>query len=133
MAAKSERGWMCAETTALRMSRSSKVSRRSCRSGPASEQMVAGTSHQPQANPHSKPKAPTKLIVVLPDESEDDWAKARIFDNPGQATALIETLVESGLAPEGMSVFSATRMVVDVAYRPVVKLTERRKRKKSPG
>ena len=86
-----------------------------------------------QPSQQAKPKAPTKLIVVLPDESEDDWAKARIFDNPGQATALIETLVESGLAPEGMSVFSATRMVVDVAYQPVVKLTERRKRKKSPG
>jgi len=86
-----------------------------------------------QSSQQAKPKAPTNLIVVVPDESEDDWAKARIFDNPGQATALVETLVESGLAPEGMSVFSATRMVVDVAYQPVVKLTERRKRKKSPG
>jgi hypothetical protein len=86
-----------------------------------------------QPSQRAEPKAPTNLIVVVPDEGEDDWAKARIFDNPGQATALVEALVEGGLAPERVSIFSATQLVVNVAYQPVVKLTERRKRKKSPG
>jgi hypothetical protein len=86
-----------------------------------------------QSSPQAKPKEPTSLIVVVPDEDEDDWAKARVFDNPGQATALVETLVESGLAPERVSIFSAIQLAVEVAYQPVVKLKESRKRKKSPG
>jgi len=86
-----------------------------------------------QSSQQAKPKEPTSLIVVVPNEGEDDWAKARVFDNPGQATALVETLVESGLAPERVSIFSATQLAVEVAYQPVVKLKERRKRKKSPG
>jgi len=72
----------------------------------------------------AKPEAPTKLIVVVPDESEDDWAKARVLDNSGQATALVETLLEDGLAPERLSIFSATKMAVNVAYRPLVELKE---------
>jgi hypothetical protein len=86
-----------------------------------------------QSSQRAKPKAPTSLIVVLPDEGEDDWAKARVFDSPEEATALVQTLVEGGLAPEGVSVFSATQMVVDVAYRPVVDLKQRRKRSKPRG
>ena len=81
----------------------------------------------------AKPKAPTNLIVVVSDEGEDDWAKARVFDDPGEAAALVQMLVEGGLAPERVNIFSATRLVVDVAYQPVVELKERRKQKKSPG
>lgn len=72
----------------------------------------------------AKPKAATKLIVVVPDEGEDAWAKARVFDNPGEATALVEMLVDDGLAPEQVSIFSATQLVVGVAYQPVVELKE---------
>jgi len=92
---------------------------------------AAGRSSQ-----RAKARAPTKLIVVIPDEGEDDWAKARVFDNPEEAAALVEMLVEGGLAPERVSIFSASQMVVDVAYQPVVelvKLKEKRKQKKSPG
>lgn len=81
----------------------------------------------------AKPKAATKLIVVVPDEGEDDWAKARVFDNPGEATALVEMLVDDGLAPEQVSIFSATQMVIDVAYRPLVELTESSKQQEAPG
>jgi hypothetical protein len=81
----------------------------------------------------AKPKAATKLIVVVPDEGEDDWAKARVFDNPGQATALVEVLVDDGLAPERVSIFRATQMVIDVAYRPLVQLTESSKQEEAPG
>ena len=80
----------------------------------------------------AKPEAPTKLILIVPDEGEDDWAKARLFDNSGQATALVESLVRDGLAPEQVSIFSATQLAVEVAYQPVVKLKESQKRKKSP-
>ena len=92
--------------------------------GPA----AAGRSSQ-----QAKPEAPTKLIVVVPDEGEDDWAKARVFDNPGEAAALLEMLVEGGLVPERVSIFSAAQLVVDVAYQPVVELKERRKQAKPPG
>jgi hypothetical protein len=80
----------------------------------------------------ARPRLSGKLIVVVPDEGKDDWAKARVFDNSGQATALVQTLVEGGLAPEQVSIFSATQLVVDVAYRPVVELKRRPKREKSP-
>ncbi len=90
--------------------------------------VAAGRSSQ-----EAKPKAAANLIVVVPDEGEGEWVKARVFDDLGQAAALAETLVEDGLAPERMSIFSATQLVVDVAYKPVVKLTEGRKQKKSPG
>jgi len=90
--------------------------------------LAAGRSSQ-----QAKPEAATNLIVVVPDEGDDDWVKARVFDNPEQAMALVETLVEDGLAPERVSIFSATQLGVDVAYKPVVKLTEGRKQKKSPG
>ena len=79
----------------------------------------------------AKPKTPSKLIVFVPDEGKGDWAKARVFDNPKEATALVQTLVEGGLAQEGVNVFSARQLVVDVAYKPVVELKEKRKRRKS--
>jgi len=85
-----------------------------------------------QTSQQAKPKTPTKLIVVIPHEGEDDWARARVFDNPGEAATLVETLVGDGLAPEQVSVFSATQIAVTVAYRPVVKLKSR-KQEKSPG
>ena len=85
-----------------------------------------------QSSQQAKPKTPTKLIVVVAHEGKDDWAKARVFDNPGEAATLVEMLVEGGLAPEQVSVFSATQMVVNVAYRPVVKLKASRKQAKSP-
>jgi hypothetical protein len=86
-----------------------------------------------QTSQQAKPKAetPTKLIVVIPHEGGDDWAKARVFDSPGKATALVEMLVGDGLAPEQVSVFNATQMVVSVDYRPVVKLKASRKQAKS--
>ncbi len=70
----------------------------------------------------AKPEPATKLILIVPDEDEDEWVKARLFDNPGQAAALVESLVQGGLAPEQVSIFSATQMVVDVAYQPRVEL-----------
>jgi hypothetical protein len=79
-----------------------------------------------------EPKAPIKLIVVVPNESEDDWAKARVLDSSGQATALVETLLEGGLAPERLSIFSATRMAVDVAYQPLVELKESQRQEEAP-
>lgn len=85
-----------------------------------------------RSSPQGKPKVSGKLIVVVPEEG-DDWAKARVFDNSGQAMALVKTLVEGGLAPERVSIFSATQLVVDVVYRPVVELKKRRKQKKSSG
>ncbi len=85
-----------------------------------------------RSSPQGKPKVSDKLIVVVPEEGVD-WAKARVFDNSGQAMALVETLVEGGLAPERVSIFSATQLVVDVVYRPVVELKKRRKQKKSSG
>ena len=90
----------------------------------------------PAAGPSSqqaKPKAPTKVIVVVPDEGTDDWAKARVFDSPGEAAALVQMLVEGGLAPDRVSVFSASQMIVSVAHQPVVKLEQRRKRSKPPS
>ena len=70
----------------------------------------------------AKPEPATKLILIVPDEGEDDWVKARLFDNSGQAAALVESLVQGGLAPERVSIFSATQMVVNVAYQPRVEL-----------
>jgi len=84
-----------------------------------------------QTSQQAKLKTPSKLIVVIPHEGEDDWAKARVFDNPGEAATLVEMLVGDGLAPEQVSVFSATQMVVNVDYRPVVKLKASRKQAKS--
>jgi hypothetical protein len=87
----------------------------------------------PAAEPSSQraeSRAPTKLIVVVPDEDGGEWVKARVFDNPSDAAALVEMLVQGGLAPERVSVFSATQLTVEVAYRPVVELKERRKRGK---
>ena len=84
-----------------------------------------------QPSQQAKPKTASKLIVVIPHEGEDDWAKARVFDTPGEAAALVEMLVGDGLAPEQVSVFNATQIVVDVAYRPVVKLKAKRKQAKS--
>lgn len=81
----------------------------------------------------AKAKAATNLIVVVPDEGEDDWVKARVFDNAGQASALAETLLEGGLAPEHVRIFSATQLVLDVGYKPVIKLTGGRKQEQSPG
>jgi len=86
-----------------------------------------------QSSQQAKPKTPTKLIIIISQEGKDDWAKARVFDNPGEAATLVEMLVGDGLAPEQVSVFSATQMVVNVAYRPVVKLKASRKQAKSPG
>ncbi len=74
----------------------------------------------------AKPKAHTKLILIVPDEDEDEWVKARLFDNSRQAAALVELLVQEGLAPERVSIFSATQMVVDVAYQPRVELKSRK-------
>jgi hypothetical protein len=75
-----------------------------------------------QSSRQAKPEAPTKLILIVPDEGEDDWAKARLFDNSGQAAALVESLVQEGLALERMSIFSATQMVVEVVHQPRVEL-----------
>jgi len=88
---------------------------------------AARTSQQAKA----KAETTTKLIVVIAHEGEDDWAKARAFDNSEEAETLVERLVLDGLAPEQVSVFSATQMVVEVAYRPVVKLKASRKQAKS--
>jgi hypothetical protein len=87
----------------------------------------------PRTPQQAKLKTPSKLIVVIPHEGEDDWAKARVFDNPGEAATLVEMLVGDGLAPAQVSVFSGTQVVVDVDYRPVVKLKASRKQAKSPG
>ena len=74
----------------------------------------------------AKPKPATKLILIVPDEGENDWAKARLFDNSGQVAALVESLVQDGLAPERVSIFSATQMIVNVAYQPRVELKSRK-------
>ena len=86
-----------------------------------------------QSSQQAKPQEPTNLIVVVLDEGEGDWVKARVFDNAGQASALAETLLEGGLAPERVRIFSATELVLDVGYKPVIKLTEARKQEQSPG
>jgi hypothetical protein len=95
-------------------------------------EVPAAVAQTPQ---QAKPKAdtPTKVLVVIPHEAEDDWAKARVFDNSEEAETLVERLVGDGLTPEQVSVFSATQMVVEVAYRPVVKLKASRKQAKSPA
>ena len=74
----------------------------------------------------AKAGTPAKLILIVPDEGEDDWAKARLFDNSRQAAALVESLVQGGLAPEQVSIFSATQMVLEVAYQPQVELKSRK-------
>jgi hypothetical protein len=86
-----------------------------------------------QTSQQANPKTPTKLIVLIPHEGENDWARARVFDNPGEAATLVEMLVGDGLAPEQVSVFNGTQIVVSVAYRPVVKLKASRKQARSPG
>jgi len=91
-----------------------------------------GASATGRSSREAKPKAPTKLIVVVPNEGEDDWAKARVLDSSGQATALVETLLEGGLAPERLSIFSATQMSINVAYQPLVELKESRKQEDPP-
>jgi hypothetical protein len=91
-----------------------------------------GTSAPGPSSRQAKPEAPTKLIVVVPNEGEDDWAKARVLDSSGQATALVETLLEGGLAPEQLSIFSATRMALDVAYQPLVELKESQRQEEAP-
>jgi hypothetical protein len=83
-----------------------------------------GPTRTGRSSRQAKPDATTKLILIVPDEGADDWAKARLFDNSGQAVALLESLVQDGLAPERVSIFSATQMVVDVAYQPRVELKE---------
>lgn len=74
----------------------------------------------------AKPEAATKLILIVPAKGKSDWAKARVLDNSGQATALVESLVQDGLAPEQMSIFSATQMVVEVVHQPRVELKSRK-------
>jgi hypothetical protein len=74
----------------------------------------------------AKPETHTKLILIVPDEGENDWAKARLFDNSRQATALVESLVQDGLAPEQLSIFRATQMVVEVVHQPQVELTSQK-------
>jgi hypothetical protein len=76
-----------------------------------------------QSSRQVKPEAATKLILIVPDKGKDDWAKARLLDNSGQATALVESLVQGGLAPEQLSIFRATQMVVEVIHQPRVELT----------
>jgi hypothetical protein len=82
-----------------------------------------------QASHQAKPEAHTKLILIVPDEGEDNWAKARLFDNSRQATALVESLVEGGLAPEQVSMFRATQMVVEVVHQPRVELKSQKQGK----
>jgi hypothetical protein len=83
-----------------------------------------GPSATEPSSRQTKPNASAKLIVVVPDEGKDDWAKARVLDNSRQAAALVETLLEDGLAPERVTIFSATQMAVNVAYQPLVELKE---------
>jgi hypothetical protein len=80
-----------------------------------------------QSPQQAKRGAATNLIVVVSHKGGDDWAKARVLANPGQATTLVQELVEGGLAPEQVTVFSATQLTVNVGYRPVVELKRRRK------
>ena len=85
-----------------------------------------GSAPTRRSSRQAKPEAPTKLILILPDEGEDDWARARVLDNSGQAAALVESLVQEGLAPERMSIFRATQMVVEVVHQPRVELKSRK-------
>jgi hypothetical protein len=75
----------------------------------------------------AKRPAATNLIVLVSQKGEDEWARARVLKDPGQATTLVQDLVEGGLAPEQVAVFSATQLTVRVGYRPVVELKRRRK------
>ncbi|KPK46817.1 MAG: hypothetical protein AMJ77_05075 [Dehalococcoidia bacterium SM23_28_2] len=92
---------------------------------------TASAAEQPPQQANGRASA---ILIVVSDQSKDDWSKARAFDDPGEAAALIETLVNKGLSPELVTVFSGAQMDVDVAYRPVVEfkeLKERRRKKKS--
>ena len=80
----------------------------------------------------AKSEAHTKLILIVPDEDEDEWVKARLFDNSEQAAALLESLVQGGLAPERVSIFRATQMVVEVVHQPRVELKESRGQDEAP-
>lgn len=91
-----------------------------------------GTRPAGRPSRQAKPKAPTNLIVVVPDEGEDDWTKARVVDSPEQAAALVEKLVQEGLAPEQVSVFAATHVLVNVAYKPLVDLEEMLREEERP-
>jgi hypothetical protein len=86
-----------------------------------------GPSTAGRSTQQAKHPAATNLIVLVSQKGEDEWAKARVLNNPGQATTLVQELVEGGLAPEQVTVFSATQLTVNVGYRPVVELKRRRK------
>lgn len=92
-----------------------------------------GPSVTARSSRQAKTEVPSKVILIVPDEGEDDWVKARVIDDSGQAAALVETLLEEGLAPERLSIFSATQMAVHVAYRPLVELKESGRQEEAPG
>jgi hypothetical protein len=83
---------------------------------------IAGRSTQQAKRPVA-----TNLIVVVSQKGQDEWCKARVLKTPGQATTLVQELVEGGLAPEQVTVFSGTQLTVNVGYRPVVELKRSRK------
>jgi hypothetical protein len=63
------------------------------------------------------------LVVVLP-ESTTDQSQAHLFDESQEASLFMETLVESGVNPDGVIVFWGTPMNFNVTYRPVVNIDE---------
>ncbi len=83
-----------------------------------------GNSPANEVKPSQEPKtkASPRVIVVALHEGADDCGEAHLFDDLQAAGRFVETLVESGLDQQRLSVFNCAQLNVHLTYRPIVHL-----------
>jgi len=63
-----------------------------------------------------------KVIVFVADRGDQRFGEVSVFDSPGEAERLLETLLEAGYDQQRIHVFSGAEMEARVSQRPVVAL-----------
>jgi hypothetical protein len=63
-----------------------------------------------------------RVIVIVSDLDDGSHGEINVFDEPGKATELIESLLGSGFEQERIRVFHGDEMEMQVSHRPVVSL-----------
>jgi hypothetical protein len=75
-----------------------------------------------ETEPEAKPRASPRVIVVALHEGTDKSGEAHLFEDLQSASHFVETLVESGLNQQRLTVFNCTQLNVHLTYRPIVHL-----------
>lgn len=80
-----------------------------------------------EATPRAGPPAPAAPApegdAFFVSVTRQDTAEAHHFDNPAEAQAFVETLLEQGVSEEEVTAFSGHKLALKVSRRPIVKLT----------